>query len=305
MISCLVSGFILFSIPNTERKQLDSLAQADSLIEQQFSDFNISKAQVRVATIRIDSGFHRKTYHVGVPYQFSKTQFHTELNQLLYSYDIETPARVTFPEQDINIQLAYQNTIIRTISLQTDPKLSLQQNNISILLAFEELPGSQILSDLASLGEHLPLVLKIEQPMQVQHIKEQLNRRYTPVIFWMQNKYGKDLIKENPDAAAARLDRLQEISPNAKILVLHEKEILSTLGNFSKLTFIDAADNLLLHEELGQSSFFKELDNLETNTKQFSALITANNTTISWLRKKLPDLKKSGVNIVPPPKMNL
>ncbi|WP_440999098.1 hypothetical protein [Fodinibius sp. SL11] len=303
LVSCFISGFILFSTSDNSAKRLTSLGQADSLIYQQFSNFNISDDQVSVAKTPVDSNLSRKTYYVGLPYRFSKTQFHAELNDALFPYDIQTPARVSFPQKDINIQLLYSGTVIRTVSLQTDPKLSLQQNDISLLLSFDELPESNVISKLNALAESIPLVLKIEQPMEAQTLKKDLNGEYHSMIFWFQNKNGKDLIKTNPEAAHSRLDRLQDISPNARVLVT--KSNSSELVNkFNKLTFIDASNAQQLHEQMGQEAFFEELALLQSNTRSFLALITGSETTVEWLIETLPDLKKAGARIVSPPKIN-
>ncbi|MDZ7657884.1 hypothetical protein [Fodinibius sp.] len=235
---------------------------------------------------------------------FSKTQFHAELNNALYPFGIQTPARVTFPQKNVDIQLSYKETVIRTISLQTDPKLSLQQNDISLLLSFDEIPESQLISQLNTLAEPIPLVLKIEQPMQVQTLKKELNGKYPSVIFWFQNKNGNDLIKTNPQAARARLDRLQDISPNSRVLIT-QNDASSLLENFSRLTFVDASNAQLLHEQLGKKVFYEELTLLQSNTQSYLALITGTETTVEWLIEKLPDLKKAGARIIPPPKMNL
>ncbi|PAU93617.1 hypothetical protein CK503_10705 [Aliifodinibius salipaludis] len=304
LVSCFISGFILFSTSDKNTKRLSTLSQADSLIQQQFSSFNIPEDQISVGTTRVDSNFYRKTYFVGLPYRFSKTQFHAELNDALSPFGIRTPARVTFPQKNVNIQLSYRETVIRTISLQTDPELSLQQNDISLLLAFGDIPESQLISQLNALAEPIPLVLKIEQPMQVQTLKKELNGQYASVIFWFQNKNGDDLIKTNPEAARARLDRLQDISPNTKVLVT-QNDAAQLIDNFNKLTFVDASNAQLLHEQLGKKSFLEELTLLQSNTQTFLALITGTETTVEWLIQKLPDLKKAGARIIPPPKMNL
>lgn len=295
---------MLINTSDSDIKRLQSLAQADSLIQQQLDDFNISEEQVSITATPVDSNFIRRTYSIGVPFGFSKTQFHAELNQFLHPYGIRTPARVTFPAQDINIQLSYRNTVIRTISLQTDPELSLQENNISILIAFDEVPDDETLSELASLGEPIPLVIKIEQPMEIQDLKEELNGRYTPILFWFQNKNGKDLVKTNPDAATERLNRLQDISPNTTVLALQDKEEISKLGSFSKISFITADNELLLHSEIGKDSFFDELKVLQRNNSAHTALVMGNTNTVAWLKEKLPDLKKAGIKIVSPPKLN-
>lgn len=303
-MSCFISGFILFSTSDKDTKRLSSQAEADSLIQQQFSSFNISDDQVSVAITRVDSNFSRKTYFVGLPYRFSKTQFHAELNDALHPFGIRTPARVTFPQKNIDIQLSYRETVIRTISLQTDPKLSLQQNDISLLLSFDEIPKSQLISQLNALAEPIPLVLKIEQPMEVQSLKKELNGQYPSVIFWFQNKNGNDLIKTNPKAARARFDRLQDISPNSRVLIT-QNDASPLIEKFKRLTFVDASNAKLLHEQLGKKVFFEELTLLQSNTQSFLALITGTETTVEWLIQQLPDLKKAGARIIPPPKMNL
>ncbi len=304
LVSCFISGFILFSTSDKNTKRLSSLTEADSLIQQQFSSFNISEDQISVSTTRVDSNFSRKTYFVGLPYRFSKTQFHAEINDALYPFGMQTPAQVTFPQKNVDIQLLYRETVIRTISLQTDPELSLQQNDISLLLSFDEIPKSQLISQLNALAEPIPLVLKIEQPMQVQALKKELNGQYPSLIFWFQNKNGNDLIKTNPKAARARLDRLQDISPNSKVLITQNKAS-PLIEKFNRLTFVDASNAQILHEQLGKKVFLEDLTLLQSNTRTFLALITGTETTVEWLIEKLPDLKKAGARIIPPPRINL
>lgn len=304
LLSCIISGFILFSTSDKSTKQLLSLAQADSLIQQQFSNFNISDDQISVATTTVNSNFSRKTYFVGLPYRFSKTQFHAELNDLLSPFGIQTPARVTFPQKNVDVQLSYKETVIRTISLQTDPQLSLQQNDISLLLSFDNIPQSQIISQLNTFAEPIPIVLKIEQPIEIQTLKKELNGKYPSLIFWFKNKNGRDLIKTNPEAARARLDRLQDISPHSQVLIT-KSDVTPLTNKFNKLTFIDASNAKILHEQLGKKAFLEELSLLQSDTHSYLALITGTETTIKWLKENLPDLKKAGARIIPPPKMNL
>ena len=304
LISCAISVTILFSTANQPINSLQSVAQIDSLISKEFNRFNISEQQVSIATTRVDSNFYRKTYYVALPYQFSKTQFHAELNNTFHRYSVEAPARVTFPQQDVNIQLAYRGTVVRTISLQTDPELSMETDNISMLITFDELPADDILTKLRSLAEPIPLVIKVEQPLQVQNIKEQLNGRYTPVIFWFHNREGQRLFKHNSDAAITRLKRLERISPNTNVLIAKGYENnISTLRTFTKLTFVKATDNQLFTKRMGKKSFISGLSELTTNTTPTTALINGSYSTVNWIKEELPDLKTSGINIIAP--MNL
>ncbi|MEL7833918.1 hypothetical protein [Fodinibius sp. Rm-B-1B1-1] len=303
-ISCIISGTILFSTANQPIDALESFAQADSLIENQFERFNISEQQVTVATTRVDSNFYRKTYYVALPYQFSKTQFHAALNNRFHRYSVETPARVTFPQQDVNIQLAYRGTVIRTISLQTDPELAMETDNISILMVFDELPDGDILSNLRSLAEPIPLVIKVEKPLQVQDIKEELNGRYTPVIFWLHNQNGDNVMEQNSETAITQLKRLERISPNSNVLVTGDAENnMPNLRTFTKLSFVKVTESHMLTEQMGKDSFISELRRLTSNATFATTLITGSSSTVNWLKEELPDLKTSGINIIAP--MNL
>lgn len=302
LISCIISGYMLFAGPGGEGKRLNSLAQADSLIQNKLSEFNINDDQVRISTNRVDSNFIRKTYHIGLPYQFSKTQFHAELNRTLHQYSIKTPAKVTFPEQNIDIHLLINGTVIRTLSLQTDPELVMNRNKVSILITSEELPGKTLIAKLASLGEPIPLVIKIEDPMHANELTKKIGNQYNRIIFWLQNSDGENLMTANPDNAITKLKQLEDILPKAHILQFRQNDQKQQqLMTKTNLTFISAADALLLHEEMGKASFFEELDKLRSQPEHSIAVINGSNQTLDWLKEKLPELKKAGIDLVSPP----
>ena len=62
----------------------------------------------------------RSVYEIKVPPFFSKTSFHLALNHQLQIYNIESPAKVLFPEENMHIHLIYNGTIFRTIRLTTN-----------------------------------------------------------------------------------------------------------------------------------------------------------------------------------------
>jgi hypothetical protein len=100
--------------------QLNSPQQLDSLITNSFQEFNISSSQIRTQNIPIDSIFTRRRYIVKVSPVFSKTSFHYSLNQRLWSFDAETIGRVEFPEKNLQVHVAYNETIHRTIYLYSE-----------------------------------------------------------------------------------------------------------------------------------------------------------------------------------------
>ncbi|MTI88153.1 MAG: hypothetical protein FH748_09310 [Balneolaceae bacterium] len=123
VLSCVVSGIILASSPAYKTKSLRSFSTLDSLINLKLEDARILPAHIRPYTIRIDSSFERKVYRVKVPSRFSKTRFHLNLHDALLPYGIESPAKVTLPAHDMDIYVYEENTIFRTIRLQTDSSI--------------------------------------------------------------------------------------------------------------------------------------------------------------------------------------
>lgn len=123
-VSCLVSGFILAYTPAETTKTLENFSQLDSIIEEHIISSGIKSTQVQTNSIQVDSVLTRKKYRVKVPPGFSKTTFHFKLHQSLTGFEIESPAKVHLPDQNMTIYLSYKNTVIRTAELITDTKIS-------------------------------------------------------------------------------------------------------------------------------------------------------------------------------------
>jgi len=309
-ISCVVSGYMLFITSANTPKRIQNLAQADSLIQQELSNFNISPEQVQISTISVDSNFSRKLYHIGVPYGFSKTQLHSELNHLLAPYNIQAPANVTLPEQDVNIQLTYKGTVIRTLVVQTDPDLVLKHKKLNLLFSFEEVPDTDFIERLSTLGEPIPLVLKIQEPTEAENIDQELDDRYRRVIFWLQNDRGEDLIRTNPGKAISKLKQLQKLVPDAKIVYFNHsdqplEQTRQQLMSKTNLSFVYISNVLMMHEGSGKSEFLEQLQKLQKNPDLDTGLISGSQTTLDWLSEQLPALKKAGAQIVAPSQTTL
>ncbi len=120
IISCAISIYLFLVIEPVAVYNLKSPQQIDSLITQSFREFNISNAQVRTETIRIDSSFARRQYIVEVSPAFSKTSFHYRLHERLWPYDAKTIGDVEFPEKNMQVHVEYNETIHRTIYLYTE-----------------------------------------------------------------------------------------------------------------------------------------------------------------------------------------
>lgn len=305
-IGCLISGFIYISADQYSQNRLGGLASADSLIQRVITDFGISDEQVSVSKTRVDSAFYRKTYYVGVPFQFSKTQLHATLNKRFYPYRVQTPAKVKFPEKDMDIQLLYKSTVIRTVKVQTDADLAYSKNHISLLVVFDELPGTSIINQLKKLGEPIPIVVKVTNPMQANRWRQQIVPRYNRIIYWLQNKDGKDLISTDYAEALEKLNQLNNTLANPTMLLhLSDEESPETteLTKRTKLSFVDASDALMLHKRMGKASFYQNLTQLQLNDTPSVALISGSTKTLQWLNDKIPALKKTGAKIIVPPQL--
>lgn len=129
-ISCIVSGVILYFSPKFKVIDMDSMNNLDSLITQHFYDEPLIGSEFRKFNIKVDSTFSRTVYRVNVPGGFSKTMFHFKLHQTLQKYGFKSPARVIFPERDMNIYIQDDNVIRSTIRLITvNPKPSIDIEN--------------------------------------------------------------------------------------------------------------------------------------------------------------------------------
>lgn len=115
--ACILSAILLATTPHVEQNAQINAAGLDSIISSALAQANIARRSVRTRTVAIDSSFSRKEYRVEVPTNFSKTSFHLKLHHTLLEYDVDCPARVVFPENNMTIYLSYGGTIHRTLQL--------------------------------------------------------------------------------------------------------------------------------------------------------------------------------------------
>ncbi|MCG8373563.1 MAG: hypothetical protein MI700_08530 [Balneolales bacterium] len=116
--ACILSGIMLAATPPPENQFVKTEAELDSLILETLEISGL-KNNYRVSSIELDSILTRKTYRIDTNPGFSKTSFHIELKKKLYPYNIEVPARVVFPEEDMNIYVVHEGTVFRTLRLAT------------------------------------------------------------------------------------------------------------------------------------------------------------------------------------------
>ncbi len=119
LFACLLSAVILAYTPPYVPNKVNTEVELDSLIQLSFDEADLLRGQIRTFNVEIDSSFSRKVYRVEVPPSFSKTSFHLQLHQRLFPLGLNTPSKVIFPEEDMNIYVESKGTVFRTIRLIT------------------------------------------------------------------------------------------------------------------------------------------------------------------------------------------
>ncbi|WP_026167277.1 hypothetical protein [Balneola vulgaris] len=116
---CVVSMVILVFAKPIEKIDPSELMDLNELIETKLIEDPVIGSNYRTYKIEVDSSFTRTVYRVPVPPSFSKTVFHFDLHKSLTDLKLASPAKVLFPEKDMNIYVYDGNTIRSTIRLIT------------------------------------------------------------------------------------------------------------------------------------------------------------------------------------------
>lgn len=307
--SCLISLSILIWAPKPKSSTLQNISQADSLIYNELGRFNIQSDQISSYPVKVDSIFTRKVYYVDVPPTFSKTQLHADLNRQFHAYKVKTPARVDLIDKTMDIYLYHNQSIIRTLHLRNDQSLQIKHYIASIIITFDEVPSTELIQNLISFGEPIPLVVSVHSAMRAEEVKKQLSRIYNRLGVWLKNDDNQNLLENHETTNALKeLKHLQEIAPGTPVVsfanlesepVTEFKNALTRLD----LTFIDVHNALILDPASGEADFKAELKQWVNRARQGErpvALIKGNVQSLRWLHEVLPDLKKKGLVIRPP-----
>lgn len=312
-VSCIITGLLLIYSSPASLQQLHSFAQADTLIMNNITKFNIGDDQIRLSNIRIDTNFTRKFYRVNTPPGFSKTLLHAELNRAFHPLSVATPAKISLPEEDMLIQLIYRGTVFRSISIQTDPDLVLERNPASIFAAFEEIPSNKLLEEIISLGEPISIVLRVPHVEKAVEFHQQIDNRYSYVSYWLEDSESED--PGSTESTFPSLSQLEELRSGTKVLTFNRinaatftsSSPLVRTASKKDLSFIDVSNALILNSKLGESVFKQELVKFEQRARKKNhpiAIIMTDEQTLEWLREKLNELKKGGLYLVSPPEIH-
>jgi len=308
--ACTASIFLLFSVSGSATKRLHNVAQADSLIRRDLNVFNIPDRQIRERTIQVTDSGIRKLYDVRVPPGFSKTHLHQEIHETFYEYGVTAPARVAFPQRDFHIHLLAENTIFASLKVSTDPDLNMIRSFGSILVAFDGKPSQEILRKMETLGEAIPIVLKIDDPGQTSELTDDLQNELNNILFWLQGENENNVVDTDSENMLPKLQQVQQEIPGAGLLSfqsLQRGNNASFLQALSETTldYIDVSEAILLHADLGRAAFKQELQKFRIQASRGEypvAIVMGHEQSLEWLREELANFKKSGLRIISPKK---
>lgn len=308
-VSCLFSGWLLFITPANETKQLQSFAQADSLLNRALGDFNISGNQISSSSIRVDSTFSRKSYTVSVAPAFSKTQFHAVLQEQLSPYDISLPAEVTFPDKDMAIHFYYGDKVFQTVKLVTNEDLTMQRSFANLIVAFDGRPPNYLLETMTSMGEPIPLAIIIRPPLGLPDWWDNFRSEHNQTLYiWPQSADSENLLTANSESLNDDLEPLEESSPSAVLLhFFPDQQTASSLLQSMPFSYINAREAFILDADAGRSAFDQTFRALVRRAREGATplgIIMASEESLAWTQEELITFKKGGLMITTPGKVD-
>ncbi len=128
-VACLLSGILLITTPTASKVIISDLEDFDERLHIAIEEAGLQVSEFRKSQLEIDSDFTRDIYRIEVPASYSKTSFHLALHHQLQPFNIESPAKFTFPEENMDIHILFNDTVFRTIRLITSKEADLPREN--------------------------------------------------------------------------------------------------------------------------------------------------------------------------------
>jgi len=129
LVASLLSGVLLFTIPTSSSNSITELDELYEQIDIAIEEAGLQTNQFRKASIEIDSTYSRSVYRINVPPSVSKTSFPLAHHHQLIEHEIYSPAKNTYPEENMDIHVVYKNTVCRTIRLSTTESIQDSEDN--------------------------------------------------------------------------------------------------------------------------------------------------------------------------------
>ncbi|MDZ7771994.1 MAG: hypothetical protein U5K31_04540 [Balneolaceae bacterium] len=304
-LSCVASAWLLATAEDEPPRRLDDLARVDSLLQADFREFYIRPGQVQSWQVEVDSNFARRVYLVSLPGGFSKTQLHARIQRSVNTWGMSAPARVVFPQRDMEIQLIWRNTVVRTVRLQTDPELEMNRNLATILIAFDYPPSEELQQRFRQMGEALHPVMAIGRALEAGTIRQewQGGGGLTEPILWLRDAEGRSV--PGSGGGLSLLQQVEGAMPQARVLSFVPAASSGEAPNLSRyaLDFIPASQARVIQAAMGRADFIRALDAFAAEAQAGERpllLVHASGEAFDWLQDRLPEYKRGGLTLIPP-----
>ncbi|MEX1136416.1 MAG: hypothetical protein WEB89_05910 [Balneolales bacterium] len=297
---------------NRESARTVSSAQVDSLLLKELSAFNIPSHKVRWNRVDVDSNFFRKDYHVRLPGNVSRTWFHSELSKKLHDANMKTWAKVDIPEQDMKIYVLNDNTIIRSLNVETDTSYYRQIHPAVVMVYFDRAPDEQLLNQINTFDEPISLVLRVRSADQAEAWIEHLDKSRHNFYFWMTDDDYYPGADFNGSRFLQRSLSIAEVSSRPGLLFFQPVSAKPDPGFFEKfakrnISLVQARDASIISHKDGKfefdqvfSSFLKDAQ----HGRHPVTMIYASKENMEWLANGLIELKKGGIWLTRPNLVN-
>ena len=296
--SCLTGVVLLASHTTGSNAHKASIAELDSLIQDELDIFNIRSDQVTQRTVEVDSLFSRKIVDVGIPLGLSRTFIHTELAKRISKAGWESRGRVEFPERDITMEVISENTLVRTIHLRRDTTSRRLISPASVLVYFDDSPGVDDINRLQSLGEPIGILLRGENPNRLKSRYESLEGYPHLIGFWPAEE-----TEVTTDVTGGFISELRSVQRRPVLFSLSPAD-QSAGGDATPVNWIIAEQAVMAGEEHGRQAFNRDMRAFSRRAVRGERpvlLMKGTSETLRWLEDAIYDFKKGGLVLTPPP----
>lgn len=295
--SCL-TGIVLLASHNTGSKTYKaSVAELDSLIQDELDIFNIRSRQITQRTVEVDSLFSRKIVNVDLPLGLSRTFFHTELAQRVNKAGWKSRGRVEFPERDITMEIISENTLVRTIHLRRDTTARRLISPATVLVYFDDAPDPDDIARLQSLGDPIGILLRGDNPNRLKSRYEYLEDYPYLTGFWPAE--GTEVTTDLTGSFIAELRSVQR----RPVLFSLSPADRSAGSNITPVSWIIAEQAAMAGREHGRQAFNRDMRAFSRRAVRGERpvlLIKGTSETLLWLKDAIYDFKKGGLVLTPP-----
>lgn len=291
-------------VPAEPHKGFGDIAQADSLIQQELSLFNISPDHIRTDRFMVNDAFTRKRYIIDLPPQISKTHLHAELGEELRRWKIDTVGFVDVPEDEMTIHLLYGEKIIRSLHLRTNPELLRISHPAELWLYFDQQPATSLTDRIQNLSVPKGVVLRSASERSLVRWAEVISGVYSNWWIWYDDTpdFSGQSRLDNPDMIRA-IRSVSQVSQTPHLLVFGEfASEAGELPDDLEINVTDGSEMMILSSE-NRFEFDQAMLTYSRIARQAGrpqVLVRVTNQTIEWLEEWIPRIRRGGVVFVGP-----